>query len=187
MLHCSLPRISMRGNFGAPPAKGGRKAFFKDHSATRIGPLIAFGKTLQETSSDKTYAMYISCSNPAFERIVSFRMASDSKVVMSEHHHLARPIKCGGTLFNQSMALYKMCGLLEKISAMLLYSQKQTRGRSSLALFWYKTRQAISMMHGLVELLDCLDDHYHFVLSCVRAPWTWGFFIWFAPCFTCPM
>ena len=33
------------------------------------------------------------------------------------------------------------------------------------------------MMHGLVELLDYLDDHYYVVLSCVRAPWTWGFFV----------
>ena len=27
-----------------------------------------------------------------------------------------------------------------------------------------------SIMHHLVELLGCLDDHYHVVLSCVRAP-----------------
>ena len=32
------------------------------------------------------------------------------------------------------------------------------------------------MMHGLVELLDSLDAHVDFVLSCVHAPWTWGFF-----------
>ena len=25
-------------------------------------------------------------------------------------------------------------------------------------------------MHGLVELLDCLDDQYHVVLPCVHAP-----------------
>ena len=36
-------------------------------------------------------------------------------------------------------------------------------------------------------LLDCLDDQYHVVLSCVRAPWTWGFFVCFAPCFAYPM
>ena len=24
-------------------------------------------------------------------------------------------------------------------------------------------------MHDLVEVLDCLDDHYHFVFSCVCA------------------
>ena len=36
-------------------------------------------------------------------------------------------------------------------------------------------------------LLDCLDDQYHFVLSCVHAPWTWGFFVCFAPCFAYPM
>ena len=34
-----------------------------------------------------------------------------------------------------------------------------------------------SMIRGLVELLDCWDDHYHVVLSCVRAPWTWGLFM----------
>ena len=45
----------------------------------------------------------------------------------------------------------------------------------------------VSVMHGLVELLDCLDDHDHAVLSCVRAPWTWGFFVCFAPYFDCPM
>ena len=28
----------------------------------------------------------------------------------------------------------------------------------------------ILLMHGLVELLDRLDYHYHVVLSCVRAP-----------------
>ena len=42
-------------------------------------------------------------------------------------------------------------------------------------------------MHGLVELLSCLADHYHVVLSRVRAPWMWGFFVCFAPCFAYPM
>ena len=36
-------------------------------------------------------------------------------------------------------------------------------------------------MCGLVELLDYLDDQYHFVLSCVRSPWMWGFFRCFEP------
>ena len=26
------------------------------------------------------------------------------------------------------------------------------------------------LMRGLVDLLDCLDDQYYIVLSCVRAP-----------------
>ena len=26
------------------------------------------------------------------------------------------------------------------------------------------------MMRGVVELLDCLDDQYHVVFPCVRAP-----------------
>ena len=26
------------------------------------------------------------------------------------------------------------------------------------------------MMHGLVEFLDCVDAHAHFVLSCLGAP-----------------
>ena len=43
------------------------------------------------------------------------------------------------------------------------------------------------MMYGLVELLDCLDNHYYFILSRVRAPWTWGFSRCFAFCFACPM
>ena len=43
------------------------------------------------------------------------------------------------------------------------------------------------IMHGLVELLDCRNLQYHVVLSCVRAPWTWGFFVCFTLCFACPM
>ena len=43
------------------------------------------------------------------------------------------------------------------------------------------------MMHGLVDLLDYLDDHCHFGLSYVCAPWMWGLFVCFAPCFASPM
>ena len=42
------------------------------------------------------------------------------------------------------------------------------------------------MMRGLVDLLDCLDDQYHFVLSCVRTPWTWDFFNVFCALFRLP-
>ena len=41
-------------------------------------------------------------------------------------------------------------------------------------------------MHGLVELLDCLDNQYHFLLSCVCALWTWGFFNVFCALFRLP-
>ena len=41
-------------------------------------------------------------------------------------------------------------------------------------------------MHGLVELLAYLDDHYHFVLSCVHAPCMWGFFYMFGALFRLP-
>ena len=47
-------------------------------------------------------------------------------------------------------------------------------------------RNWILAMHGLVELLDCLDAHAHFVLSCVRASWTWGFFNLFCALFLLP-
>ena len=32
------------------------------------------------------------------------------------------------------------------------------------------TTLLLLLMHGLVELLDYVDDQYYFVLSCVRAP-----------------
>ena len=35
-------------------------------------------------------------------------------------------------------------------------------------------------------LLDYLDDQYHVVLSCVCAPWTWGFFVCFCALFRLP-
>ena len=44
----------------------------------------------------------------------------------------------------------------------------------------------VVMIRGLVELLDCLDDHYHVVLSWVRGPWTWGFFVCFYALFHLP-
>ena len=43
------------------------------------------------------------------------------------------------------------------------------------------------MMHGLVELLNYVDAHAHFVLSCLRALPTWGFCMCFVPCFAYPM
>ena len=42
------------------------------------------------------------------------------------------------------------------------------------------------LMHGLVGFLDCVDAHDHFVLSCVRAPWKWGFFYVFRVLFRLP-
>ena len=44
----------------------------------------------------------------------------------------------------------------------------------------------LRLMHGLVELLDYLDDQYHIVLSCVHAPWTWGGFYVFCVLFRLP-
>ena len=44
-------------------------------------------------------------------------------------------------------------------------------------------REQEVMMHGLVELLAYLDDHYHFVLSCVRAPRDVGTFCVFCALF----
>ena len=41
-------------------------------------------------------------------------------------------------------------------------------------------------MHGLVELLDCLDDPGHVVLSCVRAPLDGGIFNLFYALFRLP-
>ena len=41
-------------------------------------------------------------------------------------------------------------------------------------------------MHGLVELLDYLDDPARFALSWVHAPWTWQIFCMFCALFCLP-
>ena len=42
------------------------------------------------------------------------------------------------------------------------------------------------LMHGLMELLDYLDDHSHVLLSCVRAPLDVGIFYVFCTLFRRP-
>ena len=52
----------------------------------------------------------------------------------------------------------------------LLDGRKRTEVRGSGLYARNLEREQEVMMHGLVELLAYLDDHYHFVLSYVRAP-----------------